>query len=127
PVIVRARRAGCGRRRRPAGLSVSMLLTPFLDGWLRAIIESESPSILGTGSNPALIARPNRERHMPATSQSTRQPRVLVVDDEEHITELVAMGLTYNGFEVERVGSGRSALEAVERRKPDLIVLDVML
>ncbi len=57
----------------------------------------------------------------------TRPPRVLVVDDEEHITELVAMGLGYNGFEVERVGSGRAALDAVERRKPDLIVLDVML
>ena len=57
----------------------------------------------------------------------SRQSRVLVVDDEEHITELVAMGLGYNGFEVERVGSGRAALDAVERRKPDLIVLDVML
>ena len=32
----------------------------------------------------------------------SRRPRVLVVDDEEHITELVAMGLTYNGFDVER-------------------------
>src|ERR1700681_4090959 len=56
-----------------------------------------------------------------------REPRVLVVDDEEHITELVAMGLGYNGFECERVSSGRAALEAVEHRKPDLIVLDVML
>lgn len=56
-----------------------------------------------------------------------RSPQVLVVDDEEHITELVAMGLGYNGFEVERVGSGRAALEAVERRRPDLVVLDVML
>jgi two-component system OmpR family response regulator len=56
-----------------------------------------------------------------------RQPRVLVVDDEEHITELLSMGLTYNGFEVERVGSGRAALDAVEKRKPDLVVLDVML
>jgi two-component system OmpR family response regulator len=55
------------------------------------------------------------------------KPRVLVVDDEEHITELVAMGLGYNGFECERVASGRAALEAVEHRKPDLIVLDVML
>jgi two-component system OmpR family response regulator len=55
------------------------------------------------------------------------QAHVLVVDDEEHITELVAMGLTYNGFDVERAGSGRQALEAVERRRPDLIVLDVML
>jgi two-component system OmpR family response regulator len=58
---------------------------------------------------------------------TTRLPRVLVVDDEEHITELVAMGLNYNGFETERVGSGRAALAAVERARPDLIVLDVML
>jgi two-component system OmpR family response regulator len=55
------------------------------------------------------------------------RPRVLVVDDEEHITELVAMGLTYNGFEVERVASGRAALAAVEAHRPALIVLDVML
>jgi two-component system OmpR family response regulator len=58
---------------------------------------------------------------------STRLPLVLAVDDEEHITELVAMALGYNGFEVERAGSGRAALDAVERRRPDLIVLDVML
>jgi len=55
------------------------------------------------------------------------QPRVLVVDDEEHITELVAMGLGFNGFEVERAGSGRGALAAIESRRPDLVVLDVML
>lgn len=54
-------------------------------------------------------------------------PRVLVVDDEEHITELLAMGLGYNGFDVERVASGRGALDAVDRRRPELIVLDVML
>jgi two-component system OmpR family response regulator len=56
-----------------------------------------------------------------------RKPRVLVVDDEEHITELVSMGLGYNGFEVERVATGRAALDAADKRKPDLIVLDVML
>src|SRR5437764_6341130 len=58
---------------------------------------------------------------------ASREPRVLVVDDEEHITELVAMGLGYNGFDVERVSSGREALTAIEKRKPDLVVLDVML
>ena len=57
----------------------------------------------------------------------SRQPRVLVVDDEEHITELVSMGLGYNGFDVERASTGRAALDAIEKRKPDLIVLDVML
>src|SRR6059058_4241702 len=60
-------------------------------------------------------------------SEASRNPRVLVVDDEEHITELVSMGLTYNGFECERVGSGRAALDVVGKRKPDLVVLDVML
>jgi two-component system, OmpR family, response regulator len=55
------------------------------------------------------------------------KPYVLAVDDEEHITELVAMALGFNGFEVERAASGRQALAAVERRRPDLILLDVML
>ena len=49
---------------------------------------------------------------------NARTPRVLVVDDEEHITELVAMGLGYNGFEVERAATGRAALEAVDRAGP---------
>ncbi len=53
--------------------------------------------------------------------------QVLVVDDEEHITELVAMALGYNGFEVVRVSTGRAALDAVEHNRPELIVLDVML
>lgn len=54
-------------------------------------------------------------------------PRILVVDDEEHITELLAMALGYQGFEVERAGNGREALDAVGRRSPDLMVLDVMM
>jgi two-component system OmpR family response regulator len=60
-------------------------------------------------------------------SDPARPPLVLVVDDEEHITELVAMGLGYNGFEVERRATGRAALAAIEDRRPDLVVLDVML
>jgi two-component system OmpR family response regulator len=62
-----------------------------------------------------------------SVNATTTDTRILVVDDEEHITELVAMGLGFNGFEVERVGSGRAALDAVEKHRPDLIVLDVML
>ena len=60
-------------------------------------------------------------------SDTSRAPKVLVVDDEAHITELVSMGLTYNGFDVERAGSGRAALDAIDRSRPDLVVLDVML
>lgn len=61
------------------------------------------------------------------TDVDDAKPYVLVVDDEEHITELVAMGLGYNGFDVEREATGRGALAAIDRRRPDLVVLDVML
>jgi len=53
--------------------------------------------------------------------------RVLVADDEQNIRELVAMGLRYEGFEVEAVDNGRAALAGVASFRPDLIVLDVMM
>ncbi|MCU1498608.1 MAG: two component transcriptional regulator, winged helix family, partial [Acidimicrobiales bacterium] len=68
------------------------------------------------------------EEHVEMSAEaSSPQPRLLVVDDEEHITELLAMGLGYQGFDVERAATGREALAAVARRAPELIVLDVML
>jgi DNA-binding response OmpR family regulator len=53
--------------------------------------------------------------------------RVLVVEDDPDIAELVARYLEKAGYAVERVSSGRDALDAVRARVPDLIVLDVML
>jgi len=52
---------------------------------------------------------------------------VLVVDDEPSITQLVALALRYEGFEVETASTGRDALAAIPRFKPALVVLDVML
>jgi two-component system, OmpR family, response regulator len=53
--------------------------------------------------------------------------RVLVVDDEPAITEMVATALRYQGFEVQEVGTGRAALVAAASFQPDCIVLDVLL
>jgi two-component system OmpR family response regulator len=53
--------------------------------------------------------------------------RVLVVDDEAAIADLVATALRYEGFETKTAGDGRAALEAVESFRPDLVVLDVLL
>ncbi len=52
---------------------------------------------------------------------------MLVVDDERHIVDFVAMGLEGRGMDVEGVLSGRDALSAVEEFRPDVIVLDLML
>ena len=54
-------------------------------------------------------------------------PTVLAVDDEQHIRELVRMGLSMQGYRVIEAATGREALELVERERPALIVLDVML
>src|SRR5579872_672068 len=54
-------------------------------------------------------------------------PRVLVVDDERSITDLVAMALRYEGLHVEVANAGRPALESISRFRPQLVVLDVML
>jgi len=53
--------------------------------------------------------------------------RILVVDDEQHIVELVKFNLDKEGYQVDTAFDGRNALAAVERQKPDLIILDVML
>ena len=53
--------------------------------------------------------------------------RVLVVDDEPNITELVAMALRYEGFSVKTAASGHAALNAVTQFSPALVILDIML
>ena len=53
--------------------------------------------------------------------------RILVVDDEENITDLVATALRYERLEVEVAHTGRQAMRAVSSFRPHLIVLDVML
>ncbi|HEY1522791.1 MAG TPA: response regulator transcription factor [Solirubrobacteraceae bacterium] len=54
-------------------------------------------------------------------------PRVLVVDDEPAIVDVVSMALRHHGFGVETVGSGREALDLARRWRPHVMVLDVML
>ncbi|HXL77432.1 MAG TPA: response regulator, partial [Candidatus Eisenbacteria bacterium] len=53
--------------------------------------------------------------------------RVLVVDDEPNITELLAMALRYEGFTVKTAATGRAAVTAVTQFSPALVILDVML
>lgn len=52
---------------------------------------------------------------------------ILIVEDELSLQETLAYNLKKEGYTVETVGDGRSALEAARRLKPDLIVLDIML
>jgi two-component system phosphate regulon response regulator PhoB len=53
--------------------------------------------------------------------------KIVVVDDEENIQELVQYNLERNGYEVTCVATGEEALEAVRSVRPNLIILDLML
>jgi DNA-binding response OmpR family regulator len=53
--------------------------------------------------------------------------RILVVEDDRTIAEAVAVRLRAEGFRVDLAGDGPSAVAAVARTRPDLVVLDVML
>lgn len=60
-------------------------------------------------------------------SPATVARRVLVVDDEPHIADLVATALRYEGFDTEVCLGGGAAIEAATAHEPDAIILDVML
>ncbi|SFF59061.1 two-component system, OmpR family, response regulator [Blastococcus tunisiensis] len=65
---------------------------------------------------------------MAGTSQSrTPEARLLVVDDEPNIRELLSASLRYAGFEVATAADGQQALVLADSFRPDLLVLDVMM
>ncbi|MBK7720993.1 MAG: response regulator transcription factor [Austwickia sp.] len=53
--------------------------------------------------------------------------RVLVVDDEVNLTELLSMALRYEGWEVRTAGTGTAAVRTAKDFRPDAVVLDMML
>ncbi|WP_448854544.1 response regulator transcription factor [Corynebacterium frankenforstense] len=57
----------------------------------------------------------------------TNQIKVLVVDDEPNIVELLTVGLKFQGFDVRSAGNGNEALEVAKDFHPDAFILDVMM
>jgi two-component system OmpR family response regulator len=61
------------------------------------------------------------------TGRATPEARLLVVDDEPNIRELLSASLRYAGFEVATAADGQQALALADSFRPDLLVLDVMM
>jgi two-component system OmpR family response regulator len=61
------------------------------------------------------------------TTPDSPASRVLVVDDEPNIVDVISMALRYQGFDVSSAASGGDALRAVQDFRPQVMVLDVML
>src|SRR5947209_2696866 len=121
-----ARTSGCCPRGYTAaceGISRSLLLANRqVSSSLGCFAECVAGAEEAEPARAALTAR----RNGPESAGEPR-PRVLVVDDEESITDLVGTALRYEGFQVEIARSGRDALSAATSLRPHLIVLYVML
>ncbi len=61
------------------------------------------------------------------TTDAVPEARLLVVDDEPNIRELLSASLRYAGFDVATAADGQQALTAARADRPDLLVLDVMM
>ncbi len=62
---------------------------------------------------------------MQAASRASR--RVLVVDDDSHIRDVISFALRRGGYDVVEAGDGRAALASFERQRPDLVILDILM
>ena len=66
------------------------------------------------------MAAPCYQNHDP-------EARVLVVDDETNIVELLSVSLKFQGFEVHTASNGPAALDKAREVRPDAVILDVMM
>jgi two-component system OmpR family response regulator len=57
----------------------------------------------------------------------TEPTRVLIVDDEQSIREFISLGLRHEGYEVESAADGHAGLRAVDKFKPHLVIVDLMM
>lgn len=66
---------------------------------------------------------------MTAAPQGDTKPeaRILVVDDEVNIVELLSVSLKFQGFEVSTATNGAQALDRAREARPDAVILDVMM
>src|SRR5690625_2597147 len=108
-----------------------MAAAPGSMRWFPHAVPTRRSSDLASGSSPnratptaswtPRIFRRNKVGLMSETA------RLLVVDDEANIRDLLAAALRFAGFAVTTASNGNEALTLVREERPDLIVLDVMM
>ncbi|MEV0947673.1 response regulator transcription factor [Rhodococcus sp. NPDC049939] len=64
---------------------------------------------------------------MMAVNEKPAEARILVVDDEPNIVELLTVSLRFQGFEVANASTGAEGLDTARRFRPDAVILDVMM
>src|SRR3954462_6026569 len=89
---------------------------------------SEAPALRNLPAFCSKLLRPHTDSApMDTRNNGNHDFRILVVDDEPNIVDVISMALRYQGFEVASAATGGDALGQVKAFRPHLMVLDVML
>src|SRR6267143_1903474 len=134
------------KRIRPTVITLDVMM-PGMDGWAVLSKLKEDPLVAdipvimltivddkhfghALGATEYLTKPVDRER-LAAVIRKLRQPsvtgRVLVVDDDPEVREMLSRTLQRQGWTASTAADGRAALDAVAAQKPDLILLDLMM
>jgi PAS domain S-box-containing protein len=98
---------GSVEARAPAGEGAEMAVRLPLSAGAVVAVETKTGGTMGDGKEA--------------------RTRVLVVDDDDDVREILAMGLGGAGYEVHESPDGAAALEELAREKPDIVLLDMMM
>jgi CheY-like chemotaxis protein len=100
-----------------------------LSGFLGKLrVDNEVGGAMGSSIESAgETAEAAKHTATPLTNPTTDQRRVVVVDDEQDIADMVAMVVEYDGFMAHVAGNGRQALDLVRAFRPALIITDYMM
>lgn len=102
-------------------------LATALSGGARGTLASAKRATWHAPFGVALSSLPDMTGTAAAHTAATERPRVLVVDDEQPIRDLVRGYLAREQMEVLLAEDGRSAIDLLRAEEPDVVVLDVML
>ena len=109
------------------GLTIVNELVRLHGGSVRAASPGAGLGSTFTVSLPGRIERPRPVAPPPAVREGARRHRVLVVDDNEEVASMLEILLAARGHEVTVAHDGPSAIDAVARQPPDLVLLDIGL
>lgn len=72
-------------------------------------------------------ARQNEQREETVQAQAAEKPKILIVEDEPMLQEAYKHVLTFKGYTVFTADNGEEGLEQLERYRPDVVLLDVLM
>jgi len=107
----------------PATRSIPVLVVSVMNDAVRGLTLGAAEYLVKPVDAPAVV----RTVHRLLDGAAARDPLVLVVDDEPDTAELIRDTLRAEGFRTQVAHHGRQAVELIGRKRPDLVILDIMM